>query len=94
MNQLMEGAEQNHQSPSHEFSVRSLRAAIGFLTVLPVLPNPYPDGILPRSAVFFPLVGAFIGAIGAGVLLLSGLLFSAGISVIAALLAPGRCRHG
>ena len=44
------------------------RAAIRFLTILPVRGGDAPPG---RAAAFFPLVGAMLGAAGAGVYLLT-----------------------
>ena len=44
------------------------RAAIRFLTILPVRGGDAPPG---RAAAFFPLVGAILGAAGAGVYLLT-----------------------
>lgn len=60
--------------------MRTLAAAIQFLTVLPV-----PGGAIApgRAALFFPLVGAILGALGAGLYLL--LVPSIGSSVAALL---------
>ena len=46
----------------------SFRAAIRFLTILPVRGGDAPPG---RAAAFFPLIGAILGAAGAGVFLLT-----------------------
>ena len=43
-----------------------LLGAVSFLTILPVNANPAPPG---QAAIFFPLVGAMIGAAGAGIFL-------------------------
>ena len=54
--------------------MRSFRAALGFLTILPVAPRD--PAALAQARAFFPLVGLALGATLAGVdLLLSGYLF-------------------
>jgi adenosylcobinamide-GDP ribazoletransferase len=57
-----------------------LRAAIRFLTILPVRGGDAPPG---RAAAFFPLVGAMLGAAGAGVFLLTAKAFSVSIAALA-----------
>ena len=56
------------------------RAAIRFLTILPVRGGDAPPG---RAAAFFPLVGAMLGAAGAGVYLLTAKAFSVSIAALA-----------
>ena len=54
--------------------MKGFRAALGFLTILPVSPRD-PDA-LPYARAYFPLVGLLLGALLAGLdLLLSGYLF-------------------
>lgn len=63
------------------------RHAVGFLTRVPV---PFGSGEAPRltaAAPWFPVVGAAVGAVGAGVLALVGMLSGAGPSGVAAALA-------
>src|SRR5215469_7120056 len=43
-----------------------LLGAISFLTILPIARKTAPSG---RAAIFFPLVGAMLGAAGAGIFL-------------------------
>ena len=57
-----------------------LRAAIRFLTILPVRGGDAPPG---RAAAFFPLVGALLGAAGAGVYLLAAKAFPVSIAALA-----------
>lgn len=56
------------------------RAAIRFLTILPVRGGDAPPG---RAAAFFPLVGAMLGAAGAGVYLLTAKAFPISIAALA-----------
>ena len=56
------------------------RAAIRFLTILPVRGGDAPPG---RAAAFFPLVGAILGAAGAGVYLLTAKAFPISIAALA-----------
>jgi adenosylcobinamide-GDP ribazoletransferase len=56
------------------------RAAIRFLTILPVRGGDAPPG---RAAAFFPLVGAMLGAAGAGVYLLAAKVFPVSIAALA-----------
>ena len=56
------------------------RAAIRFLTILPVRGGDAPPG---RAAAFFPLVGAMLGAAGAGVYLLTARAFPISIAALA-----------
>ncbi|HEY2843686.1 MAG TPA: adenosylcobinamide-GDP ribazoletransferase, partial [Bryobacteraceae bacterium] len=57
-----------------------LRAAIRFLTIVPVGGSDVPPG---KAAAFFPLVGALIGAAGAGVFLLAKAAFPVPIAALA-----------
>lgn len=57
-----------------------LRAAIRFLTILPVRGGDAPPG---RAAAFFPVVGAMLGAAGAGVYLLMQAAFPVPIAALA-----------
>jgi adenosylcobinamide-GDP ribazoletransferase len=57
-----------------------LRAAIRFLTILPVTGGDAPPG---KAAAFFPLVGAALGAAGAGIYLLAANAFSVSIAALA-----------
>ena len=57
-----------------------LRAAIRFLTILPVPGGDAPPG---RAAAWFPLVGAMLGAAGAGVFLLAAKAFPHPIAALA-----------
>jgi adenosylcobinamide-GDP ribazoletransferase len=56
------------------------RAAIRFLTILPVRGGDTTPG---RAAAFFPMVGAMLGAAGAGVYLLTAKAFPASIAALA-----------
>jgi adenosylcobinamide-GDP ribazoletransferase len=56
------------------------RAAIRFLTIVPVRGGDAPPG---RAAAFFPLVGAMLGAAGAGVYYLTATAFPASIAALA-----------
>jgi adenosylcobinamide-GDP ribazoletransferase len=55
-------------------------AAIRFLTIIPVRGGDAPPG---KAAAFFPLVGAMLGAAGAGVYLLAGKAFPNSIAALA-----------
>ena len=57
-----------------------LRAAIRFLTIVPVRGGDAPPG---KAAAFFPLVGAMLGAAGAGVFLLASAAFPISIAALA-----------
>ena len=57
-----------------------LRAAIRFLTIVPVRGGDAPPG---KAAAFFPLVGAVLGAAGAGVSYLMGAAFPGSIAALA-----------
>jgi adenosylcobinamide-GDP ribazoletransferase len=56
------------------------RAAIRFLTIVPVPGGDAPPG---KAAAFFPLVGAMLGAAGAGVFLLAAKSFPVSIAALA-----------
>jgi len=57
-----------------------LRAAIRFLTIVPVRGGDAPPG---KAAAFFPLVGAMLGAAGAGIFLLASAAFPVSIAALA-----------
>jgi adenosylcobinamide-GDP ribazoletransferase len=57
-----------------------LRAAIRFLTIIPVRGGDAPPG---KAAAFFPLVGAMLGAAGAGIYLLASAAFPISIAALA-----------
>jgi adenosylcobinamide-GDP ribazoletransferase len=57
-----------------------LRAAIRFLTIVPVRGGDAPPG---KAAAFFPLVGAILGAAGAGIYLLTSAAFPISIAALA-----------
>jgi len=57
-----------------------LRAAIRFLTIIPVRGGDAPPG---KAAAFFPLVGGMLGAAGAGVFLLASAAFPISIAALA-----------
>jgi adenosylcobinamide-GDP ribazoletransferase len=57
-----------------------LRAAIRFLTILPVMGGDAPPG---KAAAFFPFVGAGLGAAGAGIYLLAAVAFPVSIAALA-----------
>jgi adenosylcobinamide-GDP ribazoletransferase len=59
--------------------VIGFRAAIRFLTILPVRGGDAPPG---RAAAFFPLVGAILGAAGAGVFLLTAKAFPISVAAL------------
>jgi adenosylcobinamide-GDP ribazoletransferase len=60
--------------------MRALLSAVQFLTILPVSSEPVPPG---RAAAFFPLVGAILGAAGAGVFLLATRALPVSIAALA-----------
>lgn len=57
-----------------------LRAAIRFLTIIPVRGGDAPPG---QAAAFFPLVGAMLGAAGAGIYLLASSAFPVSVAALA-----------
>jgi adenosylcobinamide-GDP ribazoletransferase len=57
-----------------------LRAAIRFLTIVPIRGGDAPPG---QAAAFFPLVGAMLGAAGAGVFVLASRAFPTSIAALA-----------
>jgi adenosylcobinamide-GDP ribazoletransferase len=69
-------------------------AGLGFLTRVP-LPSwvRHEDGLLARSTVYFPVVGALVGALGGGVLLLASELWTplvaAALSTVATVMLTG-----
>jgi adenosylcobinamide-GDP ribazoletransferase len=61
--------------------MRTLLAAVSFLTIIPVPGNSVPPG---RAAIFFPLVGALLGAAGAGLFLAASLALPAALAALIA----------
>jgi adenosylcobinamide-GDP ribazoletransferase len=61
--------------------MRTFLAAVSFLTIIPGPANTVPPG---RAAIFFPLVGALIGAAGAGLFILSSLVFPISVAALIA----------
>lgn len=59
---------------------RSLRVAIGFLTVLPISPGNVKPDDLGGSVKFYPLVGTLLGAMSWGFWLLFSRIFGEGIA--------------
>jgi adenosylcobinamide-GDP ribazoletransferase len=59
--------------------MRTLLGAISFLTIFPVRATVAPPG---RSAAFFPLVGAMLGAAGAGIYLAAGRAIPASLAAL------------
>src|ERR1051326_6312642 len=57
-----------------------LLAAIRFLTIIPVRGGDAPPG---KAAAFFPLVGAMLGAAGAGIYLLASRAFPGSAAALA-----------
>jgi adenosylcobinamide-GDP ribazoletransferase len=60
--------------------IRTLLGAISFLTVIPVGGKYAPAG---RTAIFFPLIGAMLGAAGAGIYLGLGRVLPSSIAALA-----------
>ena len=72
--------------------VRALRAAVVFLTRIPVGGFPYRDAEWRWAAAWFPLVGALVGALAAAAAWLgagAGPLVAAALAVITSLLVTG-----
>ena len=63
--------------------IRRLAGAIQFLTVIPI---PSSGASIGESALFFPLIGAMVGALGSAVYLLLDRLVPTPISSLATLL--------
>jgi adenosylcobinamide-GDP ribazoletransferase len=61
--------------------MRTFLAAVSFLTVIPVAGSDVPSG---RAAVFFPLVGAMLGAAGAGLFFAASFVLPASIAALIA----------
>ena len=61
--------------------MRTFLAAVSFLTVIPVNGKDVPSG---RAAIFFPLVGAILGAAGAGLFLAASFVLPASIAALIA----------
>jgi adenosylcobinamide-GDP ribazoletransferase len=58
--------------------IRTFLASVSFLTILPVATN-VPPG---RAAVFFPLIGAILGAAGAGVMIAASFVLPISIAAL------------
>jgi adenosylcobinamide-GDP ribazoletransferase len=68
--------------------VRLFLIALQFLTRVRVKRiDPFPDDWLPRSAKYMPLVGALIGVVAGGVLLISAAIFPAPVPIVIGLSA-------
>jgi adenosylcobinamide-GDP ribazoletransferase len=61
--------------------MRTFLAAVSFLTIIPVTGKDVPPG---RAAIFFPLVGAMLGAAGAGLFIAASLILPASIAALIA----------
>src|SRR5580704_15523486 len=59
--------------------MRTFLAAISFLTIIPAAGKDVPPG---RAAIFFPLVGAILGAAGAGLFIAASLVLPASIAAL------------
>jgi adenosylcobinamide-GDP ribazoletransferase len=59
--------------------MRTFLAAVSFLTIIPVTGK----AVLPgRAAIFFPIVGAILGAAGAGIFIAAGLALPASLAAL------------
>jgi adenosylcobinamide-GDP ribazoletransferase len=61
--------------------MRTFLAAVSFLTIIPVTGKDVPPG---RAAAFFPLIGAILGALGAGLFIATSLLLPPSIAALIA----------
>jgi len=61
--------------------MRTFLAAVSFLTIIPVRGEGVPPG---RAAVFFPLVGAMLGAAGAGLFIAANFILPASLAALIA----------
>lgn len=61
--------------------MRTFLAAVSFLTIVPAPGNGVPPG---RAAMFFPVVGAMLGAAGAGLFIGASFVFPASIAALIA----------
>jgi adenosylcobinamide-GDP ribazoletransferase len=59
--------------------MRTFLSAVSFLTILPVRAKPVPPG---RAAIFFPLVGAVLGAAGAAIFLGAGRILPSSLAAL------------
>ncbi len=59
--------------------MRTFLAAFSFLTIIPVTARTVPPG---RAAIFFPIVGAIIGAAGAGIFIAASLALPASLAAL------------
>ena len=61
--------------------MRTFLAAVSFLTVIPTPGNDVPPG---RAAIFFPIVGAILGAAGAGLFIAASMILPTAIAALIA----------
>jgi len=59
--------------------MRTFLAAVSFLTIIPVTGKTVPPG---RAAIFFPIVGAMLGAAGAGLFITASPAFPASLAAL------------
>ena len=59
--------------------MRTFLAAVSFLTIVPVTGKTVPPG---RAAIFFPIVGAILGAVGAGLFIAASLALPASLAAL------------
>lgn len=59
--------------------MRTFLAAVSFLTIVPAAGKDVPPG---RAAIFFPLIGAILGAAGAGVFIAASLILPISIAAL------------
>ncbi|WP_116947944.1 adenosylcobinamide-GDP ribazoletransferase [Jiangella endophytica] len=67
--------------------IAALRAAVGFLTRIPVGSAPFAGSALDRAGAWFPLVGALVGGVGLGVWWVADELAGPFVAAVAAVLA-------
>lgn len=83
-----DGAAALDRRPVLHLQLRYVVAAFGYFTRVPIPPA---IGFDPRdlagAARYFPLVGAFVGAVGALVYLLASLVFPSGVAVLLSMAA-------
>lgn len=61
--------------------MRTFLAAISFLTIIPIPAGSVPPG---RAAIFFPMVGAVLGAAGAGLFIAASIVLPASLAALLA----------
>src|SRR5271155_2314982 len=59
--------------------MRTFLAAVSFLTIVPVNGKGVPPG---RAAIFFPIVGAILGAAGAGIFIAASLVLPVSLAAL------------